>query len=372
MAKFPFEIENSGNSKVAKFRIITAITFWREYSRQFTMAVDRLIGEGYSEVELYLNTPGGSMFDANEIGNQFNRFRGEKRVKLGAMCASAGTIISTYFDKIESSKNTQYMIHNPKMKLEAVRESDFDSSKKLYVNLREDMLDRYEARTNMSREDLSTMLEQTTWMNAKECLEKGFVDSINGEKAALPENYQESLENLGFSVPENVLANWQQDVEPQSQKQMNALAQLLITSFTLQGVTSESDAASIVQALQAQRQDRDTQITRLTAETQVLTNSLAEATTQIETLNASVQANENDRFEQLISNSLISDELKDVLRNKAAQLGYEGVEALLKTMPTQNKRVPLHNGLNQNNGTGGRGMKNSVYGRINAMNAKDK
>ncbi len=128
-----YQITNKAGT--AFIRIIGEISFWKNSSEKFTNAIDGLINAGVEEVELYINSAGGSMFEANEIANQISRFKGKKTVKLGAIAASAASYLMTYFDKVTAASNTQVMLHDSIQYLKVEHSEDFDSRKKLYENL---------------------------------------------------------------------------------------------------------------------------------------------------------------------------------------------------------------------------------------------
>lgn len=195
-----FEIKNQAGK--ASIKLIGSISWWRNNSDDFIRQVDDLLSRGFVDLDGYLNTPGGDMIIANEIGNQIARFTGKKTCKLGALCASAGTIVSTYFDTVEASANTQYMIHDPSVQPIIEHLSDFDSNRALYENLLNDALERYHAKTGIAIPELTTMLKNTTWMNAKVAKEKGFVDSISTDKAEMPTDAATLLDK--YKVPDNI------------------------------------------------------------------------------------------------------------------------------------------------------------------------
>ncbi len=134
------------------------------------------------DVELYINSAGGSMFEANEIANHISRFKGKKTVKLGAIAASAASYLMTYFDTVTAASNTQVMLHDPIQYLKVEHSEDFDSSKKLYENLRNIAIDRYSEKMGMDKERVSEMMRVTTWLSAKEAKAKKLVDTINSDK----------------------------------------------------------------------------------------------------------------------------------------------------------------------------------------------
>ena len=143
-----FNISNKAG--VGQIRIVGEISWWKNGGKDFMRQIDALISGGVTQIEGYINTPGGDMFEANEIGNQIARFSGVKNCTLGALCASAGTTVSTYFDKVTASSNTQYMIHDPLQGVFIQHEDDFESNKKLYLNLRNEAIERYADKTGYS------------------------------------------------------------------------------------------------------------------------------------------------------------------------------------------------------------------------------
>lgn len=195
-----FEVCNKGGK--GSITLIGEISWWHNSSADFIRQVDAILAQGCEDLDAYINTPGGDMLEANEIGNQISRFKGHKYCKLGALCASSGTIVSTYFDKVEGSSNTQYMIHDPSVGLMIEHLNDFDSNKALYENLRNDALNRYHAKTGISIEELSTMMEKTTWMNAKVAKDKKFLDSVSDDKGEMPQDAAILLDK--FKVPDNI------------------------------------------------------------------------------------------------------------------------------------------------------------------------
>ncbi len=171
-----YQITNKAGT--AFIRIIGEISFWKNSSEQFTNAIDELVGSGVEDVELYLNSAGGSMFEANEIANQMGRFKGAKTVQLGAIAASAASYLMTYFDKVTAVSNTQIMLHDPIQFLKVEHPEDFESSKKLFENLRNIAIERYSEKMGLDKEKVAEMMRVTTWLSAKEAKAKGLVDDI--------------------------------------------------------------------------------------------------------------------------------------------------------------------------------------------------
>lgn len=201
-----YEISNSG--KAAEIKLIRGFEWWGDNSIVFTEEIDNLLEQGITDAELYINSPGGDMFHANEIVNQLKRFTRVK-VKLGALVASAATIVSSSFPEVEASPNTMFMIHDPMWSPFIQHEEDFDNNKKLYSNLLNDAVRVYKEKTKQPEDDIKTKMKATTWMNANEALQYGFVDRVGGkDDSLLPEDSAKILNKMGARLPE-VLNNLQ-------------------------------------------------------------------------------------------------------------------------------------------------------------------
>ena len=239
-----FKIENKNG--VAELRIIGGISDWENNSANFTRAVDNVLAEGATDINVYINCYGGSMLEANEIGNQIQRFTGTKNCRLGAIAASAGGYLTTYFDKVSAAPNNQFMIHDPSVHLFISRPEDFDSNKQLYMNLRNDVIARFVKKTSLTTEEIATMMSATTWLNAEQAKAKGFIDSIEGEEEALPEDSTNLFKNY-TNLPTAMVA--QLTINNQTPKTIN-MKRLILALGLLENAT-EDQAIEALNALKS-------------------------------------------------------------------------------------------------------------------------
>jgi ATP-dependent protease ClpP protease subunit len=219
MPTIGFDLQYTNNSNKATLKLIGGISWWKNNAENFTAAVDKAIENGAVDIDCYINSPGGAMFEANEIGNQILRFKGKKYVKLGSLVASAGTIVSSYFDEIEASSNTMYMIHDPISYPEIKHLADYDTDKRIYEHLRNNVIDLYHKLTGLSKSELSTMMEKTTWMNAEEAKKKGFVHKISPIKDTVS-TASNVLNEYGYQLPVEV-ANYIKETTKEEIKKVN-------------------------------------------------------------------------------------------------------------------------------------------------------
>ena len=263
--KKQYEIKNQGGK--AKIKIIGEISWWRNGSEDFTRMVDTLLEEGVTDVDAYINSGGGDMFQGGELRNQIARFPGHKYVKLGALCASAATSITTVFDEIESSTNTSYMMHDPTHGMVIEHEEDFDSNKKLYLILRNQVISDYVALSKrilgedkgLTSEEVSEMMRATTWMNSQELVDKGLAHRSGSEDQDVPEDSAEVANRMNFTLPVQLMNQLESNpadeddlippVQKKNKAKMKNLILVMFASWGVQGLTAESADQDVANAL---------------------------------------------------------------------------------------------------------------------------
>ena len=190
----PFKVTNQGT--FAEINFIGEINWWANSSADFTRQLAELRAVGVTELRGYINTPGGSLFDANEIYNQLVAFPGRKTCVLGALVASAGTTIACAFsDGIEMAANGQYMIHNPCVYVDG-DDKALNAALQMYNNVRQAAINIYVKRTGLTAEEVGAMMDATTWMTAEVAKAKGFVTGIVGRRHGAARRHHRSFQSL--------------------------------------------------------------------------------------------------------------------------------------------------------------------------------
>lgn len=173
--------EVNGNSEILLYGPIAGERSWwgdEVTPRSFAEDLESLNGK---DVTVRINSGGGDVFAAHAIHNQLIAYKGKVTVIIDGLAASAATIIAVAGDRIIMPSNALFMIHNP-----AIGLSDYYGAEELAqaveaLNaIKASIVAAYRKRCNVSAEELAAMMDAETWMGAAECLEKGFVDEING------------------------------------------------------------------------------------------------------------------------------------------------------------------------------------------------
>lgn len=173
--------EVNGNSEILLYGPIAGESSWwgdEVTPRSFAKDLESLGGR---DVTVRINSGGGDVFAAHAIHNQLVAYKGRVTVVIDGLAASAATIIAVAGDRIIMPSNALFMIHNP-----AIGLSDYYGADELLKaaealnTIKGSIVAAYRKRCKASAEELAAMMNAETWMGAAECLEKGFVDEIQG------------------------------------------------------------------------------------------------------------------------------------------------------------------------------------------------
>ena len=164
------------DNATAEVRIVGMIG-WESTAESFRTQVDLLISAGITHAELFINSPGGSCFDANEIVNILQKFR-KVTGKGGALVASAATFIACHCDTFEMPENGMFMIHPPSIGV-CGKVADIESTLKLLRNIELAYYKVYKNKTTDTKEFKANWnANKDWWLTAKEAKDMGFVTSI--------------------------------------------------------------------------------------------------------------------------------------------------------------------------------------------------
>ena len=132
---------------------------------------------GNGPVTIWINSPGGDCIAASQIYSMLMDYKGNVTVKIDGIAASAASVIAMAGTKVLMAPTALMMIHNPAT---AAFGDHVDMKKAIEMldEVKESIINAYEIRTGLSHTQLSHMMDETTWMNAKKAIELGFADDL--------------------------------------------------------------------------------------------------------------------------------------------------------------------------------------------------
>ena len=132
---------------------------------------------GSGDITVWINSPGGDCFAAARIYNMLRDYKGKVTVKVDGLAASAASVIAMAGDTVLVSPVSMLMIHNPA----TIAMGDHTEMEKAIAMLEEvknSIINAYQVKTGLSKQKLSQLMEDETWMNAKRAVELHFADGI--------------------------------------------------------------------------------------------------------------------------------------------------------------------------------------------------
>lgn len=126
---------------------------------------------------IWINSPGGDVFAASVIYTAMKERDAPTHVKIDGMAASAASVIAMAGDTVEMSPTSIMMIHNP-WTFAIGDENDLKGTINVLKEVKETIMNAYEIKTGLSREEISKMMDKETWMNATRAVQLGFADSV--------------------------------------------------------------------------------------------------------------------------------------------------------------------------------------------------
>lgn len=129
------------------------------------------------DITVWINSPGGNVFAAAEIYTMLRDYPGSVTVKIDAIAASAASVIAMAGEKVQMSPVAMLMIHDPST-IVMGNAKDMEKAIATLNEVKESIINAYAAKSGLSHNRISKLMENETWMNAKKAVELGFADDI--------------------------------------------------------------------------------------------------------------------------------------------------------------------------------------------------
>lgn len=158
---------------------------------------------GSGPVTIWLSSPGGDCVAASQIYAMLMDYKGDVTVKIDGLAASAASVIAMAGTRVLMAPTAMMMVHNPAT-MAFGDHNDMKKAIELLDEVKESIINAYELKTGLPRKDISKLMENETWMNARKAIELGFADGeLTDEKKAV------DAEAFAFSskAVENALLN---------------------------------------------------------------------------------------------------------------------------------------------------------------------
>lgn len=134
-------------------------------------------------INIYINSYGGSVKEGLAIYNQLKRHTAQKTVYVDGFACSIASVIAMAGDKVIMGTNTLMMVHHAAMGAYGNAEELRRAANDVEV-IDSASCSSYLAKAGdkLTEDILKELLDGQTWLNAEQCLQYGLADEITGKE----------------------------------------------------------------------------------------------------------------------------------------------------------------------------------------------
>lgn len=182
-----------------------------------------LVEANGEDLEIEINSGGGDVYAGSEIYTALKDYKGKKTVKIVGRAASAASVIAMAGDTVKISPTAQIMIHNVSSYAEGDYR-DMEHQAEVLKNYNKSIANAYILKTGMKQQELLSLMDKETWLNAQRAKEYGFADEVmfddDNQLVASVNNIMLPPEVIN-KIRNSVKSNGKEEIIPQSSGLIN-------------------------------------------------------------------------------------------------------------------------------------------------------
>ncbi len=192
MSKTWYNLTTAQNS--VSIDILDEIGVWGINASQFINEVKE--AGDVSDINIAINSPGGSVFDGLAIYNYLKSHKAQVNVEVLGLAASAASVITMAGDTIRMPEDAFLMIHAPYTGVQGDAE-EMRKTADVLDKIQESLVNIYVERTGMEYSAVAEMVEEETWLNGVTAMELGFADEVTDQAiAALAKGFEKNFKSV--------------------------------------------------------------------------------------------------------------------------------------------------------------------------------
>lgn len=174
------------------------------------------------EIEITVNSSGGSVFSGINIANQIANHPAHITVNVSGVAASIASVIAVAADTVKMESNSMMMIHEvwaPFMGNHSEMRKFADDLEKINTTVFNSYLNK---NPDIDHALLKDMMAKETWLTSEECLELGLIDEItaaNKAAAKISPEMEARFKNMPDLGGEKFMARYRNEDPNQQPKQ---------------------------------------------------------------------------------------------------------------------------------------------------------
>lgn len=213
--------------------IYDEIGYWGVSAQDFVSEFNQIDAD---EIHIRINSPGGSVFEGMAIYNAIRRHKAKITTFIDGLAASMASIIALAGDEVHMAQNAYFMIHNP-WGFTYGEASDMRKYADRLDDMREQLANVYQAKTDMDRAAILQAMDDETWYSGDAAKENGFVDILT-ETLDIAASYRGTDAASRFNKsPIRITALTEKEpvaeIEPPSQQQPETPSRLIAAKLDL-------------------------------------------------------------------------------------------------------------------------------------------
>jgi ATP-dependent Clp protease protease subunit len=139
--------------------------------------VKALDAAGGKPLDIFINSPGGDVFDGVAIHSLLKRYGNTKTMHVDGLAASAASFLLMAGDTIVMAPAAQIMIHDA-WAYSSGNAAELRATADLLDQTSKTLCDAYAARTKQDPKDVAAWMAAETWMTSDVALARGFCDAV--------------------------------------------------------------------------------------------------------------------------------------------------------------------------------------------------
>ena len=170
------------------------------------------------DLEVEINSGGGSVFDGSEIYTSLKSYPGNVTVKIVGLAASAASVIAMAGDKILMSPTSQMMIHNASVNASGDYRT-MEHTSEILKNVNKTVSNAYRIKSGMDEETLLQMMNNETWLTPQQAIDLKLIDQVmfenDNQLSIVASTYDSQM------LPQNIINKIRNELRPSNSKKMN-------------------------------------------------------------------------------------------------------------------------------------------------------
>ncbi len=151
-------------------------------------------------IKVLMNSPGGDAWEGIAIRALLARHGARVEFEVIGLCASAATVIAMAGDTVSMHEGTMFMVHRA-WTWAVGNALDMGKTVNFLNKIDSNIVDLYESRTGRNRAELQKLVDDETWMTAREAVSEKFASDVIPAKADDDKPKQRATKNEAPPAP---------------------------------------------------------------------------------------------------------------------------------------------------------------------------